>query len=232
MTHTSTNSQVLSADGETPIRQVTINGSPYWQASGRTFPQVAGAEDPPADAGTDKDRTDSSDPPAEKWDEERARRTIDKQREEAKTLRAQLRELDALKAKDAQREREKLSDTERLAAEKADLEKQLAERDTAMREMRTEQAIERAATAQGARKPAIVARLVDRSELEYDRDGNPINADDVVKALLKAEPYLAGTGSAATGVPATPRGSGPLGHEDRVKANIEKLRASGDYQPL
>jgi hypothetical protein len=216
-------------NGETPI-QVRINGSPYWQASGRTFPLVAGAEDPPADPDTDKDKPDGDAP--EKWDEDRARRTIEKQREEAKTLRAQLKELDALKAKDAQREREKLSETERLAAEKADLEKKLAQRDAAMRELRTEQVIERAAIALGARKPAIVARLIDRTELKYDDVGNPTNAEDLVKVLLKAEPYLAGRTEDTNGVPPTPRGSGPVSHGDRVKENIAKLAATGDYNPL
>lgn len=232
--YTSTNKGEMPGAGEMPIL-VHIYGVPMWRdvTSGRTFPLVAGAEDPPPDTDTDKDKPDSGDPPTEKWDEERARRTIDKQREEAKALRAQLRELDALKAKDAQREREKLSETERLAAEKADLEKKLAERESAMREMRTEQAIERAATSHGAQKPAIVARLIDRSELEYDGDGNPTNAEDLVKALLKAEPYLAAKSGGTTGVPGSPRPNGQqMSQEDRVKANMDILRALPDRQPL
>jgi hypothetical protein len=221
--------------GEMPIL-VHIHGVPMWRdaASGRTFPLVAGAEDPPPDPDTDKDknRVNNDDPPLEKWDEDRARRTIDRQREEARALRLQLKELDALKAKDAQREREKLSETERLAAEKADLEKKLADHETAMREMRTEHAIERAATNQGARKPTIVARLVDRSKLEYDGDGNPINADELVKALLKDEPYLVGKGDGTTGVPGSPRSNATLTRDDEVKKNRDELRASPLYQPL
>jgi hypothetical protein len=229
----STTGETPSVDAEMAIRQVIRNGIPLWQASnGRTFPLVAGAEDPLPDPDIDKDttRVNNDDPPAEKWDEDRARRTIDKQREEAKALRVQLKELDALKAKDAQREREKLSETERLTAEKADLEKKLADREALMRELRTEQAIERAATNQGARKPAIIARLIDRSALQYDEDGNPLNADDLVKDLLKAEPYLKGEGT--TGVPASPRANGNISRDDQVKRNKEELGASPHYQPL
>lgn len=235
--YSSTNGQVPGVDCREAIRQVIVNGVPQWRdaASGRTFPQVAGGEDPPPDADTDKDksRVNNDDPP-EKWDEDRARRTIEKQREEAKALRAQLKELDALKAKDAQREREKLSETERLAAEKADLEKKLADNETLLRTMRTEHAIERAATTLGARKPAIISRLIDREAIKYDDDGSPLNAEDLVKDLLKAEPYLAGgPTSGSTGVPPSPRSNGgAISRDDQVNKNVEELRASPHYQPL
>lgn len=238
----STNGQVPSADGQVSFRQVFIDGAPFWQASsGRTFPVVAGGEDPPgdgkrADTGADEAEQESADD----YDKERGFRKIQAQaadlqklKAERDALRAQTRELDALKAKDALREREKLSETERLAAEKADLEKKLADHETAMREMRTEHAIERAATSQGARKPGIVAKLIDRSALQYDGDGSPTNVEDLVKELLKAEPYLVGKGDAAsTGVPGSPRSNGAISRDDQVNKNREELRGSPLYQPL
>lgn len=233
----STNKGEMPWAGEMPIL-VRINGVPMWRdvTSGRTFPQVAGAEDPPpADTdNADKDADPSAD---EKWDEDRAKKAFaalrEKEREREKASRAQAKETADLKARLAQYEREKLSETERLAAEKADLEKEVAEHKATLREMRTVHAIEQAATTQGARKPGIVARLIDKSTIQYDSDGNPLNAEELVKDLLKAEPYLVGTGGGgSSGVPASPRSNGTLTRDDEVKKNKQELEASPHYQPL
>jgi hypothetical protein len=149
-------------------------------------------------------------------------------------LRAQLKELDALKAEAAKRDREKLSETERLAAEKADLETKYAAAQAALRETRIEQAIERAVISQGARKPSIVARIIDRSQLEFDeRQETPTNVERLVKKLADEEPWLFGKVEAAAAVPGTPRSNSTGKTEaDRQREVEDEMRSSGRYARL
>lgn len=44
----------------------------------------------------------------------------------------------------------------------------------------------------GFADPADAIAMLDRTKLVLDDDGNPTNAEDLLKALLKAKPYLAG----------------------------------------
>jgi hypothetical protein len=207
---------------------VYINRAPYWQASdGRTFPLVAGAEDPPPDHNTDEDHTEGDD-----FDKDRALATIRRQRDEAKTLRAQLKELESLKAKERERQDADKSEAEKLRIRLEEAQAKLAERDAAFRRAQVEQVIERMARKHNARKPEHITKLIDHTALTLDDEGNPTNAEDLVKDLLKAEPYLVGKVEATNGVPSTPRPSAPQGHDDRVRDNRAKLAATGDYNPL
>src|SRR5947209_20371238 len=100
-----------------PLRLVTINRIPYWQSqSGRTFPQVAGAEDPPPDDANDENAgNDDAGESADEFDKDRAFRTIQKQRADLKAARerekAAARERDELKAKQRERDEAELSET-------------------------------------------------------------------------------------------------------------------------
>jgi hypothetical protein len=240
VTHTSTNSQVLSADGETLFRLVTINGVPCWQAStGRTFPVVAGAEDPPGDGnsgdgkgdppkkdGADGNSTDDGD-----FDKDRAIGTIKKLRENEKTLKQQLKELETLKAKQKEREDAEKSEADRLKEQIADLESKATKAERELTETLNRTAIERAASKAGAADPEDIFRLLDPDDFERDDAGKVTNADDLVKDLLKRKPYLVGKTGSTNGVPATPRASG-TGHDDKIEENKKKLAASGDYNPL
>lgn len=236
--YSQTNSQVLSADGQVLFRQVTINGVPCWQAStGRTFPQVAGAEDPPAGANSDDGDAgdDDASDSADDFDKDRAFRTIQKQRADLKAARerekAAARERDELKAKQQKADDAELSETERLRKQNTELEREKADLERTRQEERNTRAIERAATKLGAADPDDVFKLLTQSEFEHDADGNVTNAEKLVAALLKAKPYLAAK-AGTNGVPATPRSNGTQSHEDRVKENQDKLRASGLYAPL
>jgi len=235
-----TNSQVLMT-GEMPVL-VKINGIPYWQASGRTFPLVAGAEDPPSDAQNDSGGDEDD------FDKERALRTIKKQREETKAAREEARalkeRLDALEADKRKREDADKSETEKALARLEELTKAQAEAadkaaaaEAKLKQVQVDRAIEQAAGKHGARNPAVIARLLDRDALEFDDAGVPSNAEDLVKALLKDEPYLVASdtddgGNRRTGVPASPRSTGQPRREDRVKEAEEKLIATRQYNPI
>lgn len=225
--------EMPQSDGEMPLL-VKINSSRYWQTStGRTFPVIAGAEDPPpADANTEDEDTDG-----DTFDKDRALATIRKQREREKAAAAELKavraEAAALKAKEQERADANKSELEKTQARLAEREKAHTEAEAKLKRLQVSQAIERAARKHNARNPEVVAKLIDQDALEFNESGEPTNAEDLVKALLKAETYLVGTGNGTTtGVPATPRGSAPADHNERVKANQEILRGLPERQPL
>ncbi len=232
-----TNSETLTG-GEMPVL-VTINGIPYWQASGRTFPVVAGAEDPPADGQHGDDRPPASggarsgteDDGGDEFDKERALATIRKLRDEQKASKAQLKELELLKAKEKEREDAEKSEVERLREQIADLERKATDAEKRMVETSNRQAIERAAAKAGAADPEDVYALLKPSDFDLDDGGALKNADKLVEQLLKAKPYLAGK-PAAQPVPGTPRSNGSQTREDQVKENEVKLIATRKYQPL
>lgn len=236
MQHNPTKSQVLSVDAEMAIRQVIINGAPFWQASnGRTFPQVAGAEDPPADTNTGDTGEDGDDDSGDDFDKDRALKTIQKLRANEKAAkeaaRTAAKERDELRAKQKKADDEQLSETERLRARTTELEAAAAAKDRELQETRNRTAIERAATKAGVVDPEDVHRLLNADSFEHDETGNVTNAEQLVKDLLKAKPYLAAK-VGANGVPPTPRSNGTQTHEDRVKEAEQTLKASGRYAPL
>jgi len=225
-----------SADGQATVRQVILSGLPYWQAStGCTFPQVAGAEDPPPDTNTGDTGEDGDDEPGDDFDKDRALRTIQKLRANEKAARererAAAKERDELRARQKKSDDEQLSETERLRARAAELEAAAVAKDRELQDTRNRAAVERAAAKVGVMDPEDVHRLLNASEFEHDDNGNVTNAEKLVTSLLKAKPYLAGKAN-ASGVPGTPRSNGTQTHEDRVKENVNKLKASGLYDPL
>lgn len=235
MTHNPTKSQVLSVDAEMAIRQVIQNGVPCWQASsGRTFPQVAGAEDPPADTNTGDTGDDSDDESGDDFDKDRALKTIQKLRANEKAARererAASKERDELRAKQKKADDEQLSETERLRARTAEQEAALAAKDRELQETRNRHEIERAAAKAGLADPEDAHSLLKAADFEHDDDGNIKNADKLVAALLKAKPYLAA--KTTNGVPGTPRANGTQTHEERVKATTDILRGLPERQPL
>jgi hypothetical protein len=223
-----TKGETPDGTSEMPVL-VTIHGIPFWQASGRTFPVVAGAEDPPpAGANTE-------DPPKPKegegsgdddFDKPRAMATIKQLRDREKAMRDQLKELDALKAKQKERDDAEKTEAERLKGQLAEAEQKRTETERQLQEVQRRRAIERAASKAGAQDADDVYRLIDQSKLEDDLS----NADKLVEALLKDKPYL--KGKTTDGVPGTPRGNGNVNHSDRVKDAEEKLIATRQYTPI
>lgn len=241
MLKSQTNSQVLSADGEMPIRLVTIHGIPFWQASGRTFPLVAGAEDPPPGDGKNGD---DKPPPSgdlkggtggdgdDAYDKDRALATIKKLRDGEKTLKAQLKELDDLKAKQKERDDAEKSEAEKLREQLADAETKRTAAEQKLKETETRRSIERAAQKAGANDADDVFALLKASDFDLGDDGDVKNADKLVEALLKSKPYLKGKGDGsppAHGNSAGPRPAGSPGAEERTKETEQRLVNSGKY---
>jgi len=84
-----------------------------------------------------------------------------------------------------------LSDLERIKKQHADLQSQhdAYKQHAQARIVRYE--VEAAANKLNIIDPDAAVRLLDLSELEYDDNGNPINAEKLLEKLIKAKPYLA-----------------------------------------
>jgi hypothetical protein len=229
--YSQTNSQALKPDEQVSLRLVELNRVPFWQAStGRTFPVIAGAEDPPADEHTDE----TDDAPQDGSTGAQADPQIARLRREAAEARIKLREanatLDALKAEDQKRKDAEKSEVERLRDQLAETERKREAAERQHKDALVRQEIERAAAKAGAADPEDVYALLKPSDFDIDDTGVIKNADKLVDALLKGKPYL--VAKSTNGVPATPRSNGTQTHEDRVTQNKQKLAASGDYSPL
>ncbi len=130
--------------------------------------------------------------------------------EAAKYRKAQV---DAQKAAQAAADAQK-PDVERQAAKLAVLESEKASWERERQEHYVEQAVARLSGKHAVVDLDAAVRLMDWSELQFDGDGRPTNAEDVLKALLKERPYLAGpprppaasnvNASAGTGAGPTP----------------------------
>lgn len=164
----------------------------------------------------------------ETFDADRAKALIAKLRLEAKTAK---KELSAAGKRLKEREDADLSETERLRREIEAMKLQRQKDAEERQALRDEAAIYDAAVAQQAVKPKLIIRLIDRAALEHDDDGAPTNAEALVKALLKEEPYLKGEAK-ADGVPGTPRPAGTQSLADRVKEAQGKLQQTGQYGRL
>jgi hypothetical protein len=180
-----TNSEALVGEASTLVRNI---GAPYWKTSdGRTFPRVAGAEDPPGD--TD---TESPTEGEKEFDKDRALATIRTQREKELKLEAELKELRGLKSRlktleDEKRERDDAdkSEADRLKSQLATAEQKYIDAARELQDTRIRQSIERAAAKAGAADPDDVYRLLDPSALEINDEGRLVNAEKLVADLLK-----------------------------------------------
>jgi chromosome segregation ATPase len=232
--YSQTNSQALKPDEQVSFRLVELNRVPFWQAStGRTFPVIAGAEDPPppdehsdeTDGATREDGSTGA----------QADPQIARLRSEAAETRVKLREataaLDALKAEDQKRKDAEKSEVERLRDQLAETERKREEAERQHKDAVVRQTVERAAAKAGAADPEDVYALLKPSDFDIDDDGVIKNADKLVDALLKAKPYLVAS-KGTNGVPATPRANGTRSREGEIKDMQDELRQSGRYNPL
>jgi hypothetical protein len=118
---------------------------------------------------------------------------------EAAAARTELKTL-----KDAQ-----LTADEKKAAEVKEREEKAAARETAATERLTSAAIREAAAAAGvpAGSLALIPRLIDRADVEYDDDGEPKNVAALVAKLLKDHPQFAATSGGGGGAGSADGGS-------------------------
>lgn len=119
---------------------------------------------------------------------ETVRSALKKANAEAAKHRKDAKELAAFKE---QIESEKLSQQEKLEKKLADLQKTHDDHLLRTQERIVTTEIRAQAASLGFADLSDAIRLIDRSELEYDDDGAPTNAKEVLESLLKAKPYLA-----------------------------------------
>lgn len=107
-----------------------------------------------------------------------------------KELAKSKQELDDLKTNLAKDEDAKLAKNQEYQKllEKRDTE--LAEAKTRASELQLQVAIEREAVKAGVTDTEAAIKLIDRSKVQVDKDGNITGAADAVKALVEARPYL------------------------------------------
>jgi hypothetical protein len=85
----------------------------------------------------------------------------------------------------------KLSEQDRLQKRATELEQQVQQAQAAERTLRTRLAVERQARAMRLVDEDAAYRLLDQAAITYGDDGEPTNVPDLLKALVKARPYLA-----------------------------------------
>lgn len=117
-------------------------------------------------------------------------------------------------ARDAQTELEKLrtanlSEEERRTKRLSDLEREQSDWARERQELLLERGVERAAAKLGFADPADAMGLLDRTTLEFDKEGHPRNLDQQLQALAKAKPYLLGQRAAGSFDTGTGSGTRP-----------------------
>lgn len=130
---------------------------------------------------------------------------VKKLRSEAAQYRKSLRELEA---KTKEREDAELSESQKLAKRAQELETLLATAERERKERVTRYEVQLMAQKMGVQDYDAAFRLIDQAELEYGEDGQPINVEKVVKALIAKRPYLVAAsagGNTSAGNPSAKR---------------------------
>lgn len=150
-------------------------------------------------------------PDGQPWDPDRAMRTIETLREEARAAKDAVRERDELKAKVEEFEKANLNATEKLQRERDEATARAEAAEKMIADRGLTDAIVAAATEAGSKsgRAEAVARLVDRSAVQTNGDGKPSNLKDLVEKVRAEAPELfeaqVPTGDAEGG----PRTTGP-----------------------
>lgn len=224
--------------GESKVQEAVLvqaNGVMGWRfPSGRFIPMVAGGDGTPPREGEQKPSGEGDKGQEPEKPESYSADYVKKLRDEAAAARVKLKELEEEIKK---RDNEKLSEAEKLqkAAKEAEAKAEDAER-------RYREAMLQNAVLLACLKPEIAIvdpdaayRLLDRSGLEFDKDGNPLNLDDVLKKLKEKRPWLAGgqqggsaPSSGGTANPNRSNSKGTLTIEDIGKMSAEEINRRWD----
>ena len=111
-----------------------------------------------------------------------------------------------------------LSEIERTKAAHAKAQSELETYKRTAQERMVRYEVAARAAALGIIHPDAAAKLLDWSELEYDDDGTPTNADKLLEKLLKNMPYLARPATPEPPAPASPSQPTPAPHAPTVPA--------------
>jgi len=132
---------------------------------------------------------------------ERARKALKDANSESAGRRKRLEELEQAETK---RKEAEMTEAQKAQKAAADLQAQIAElgRQAQVREREQQERVIRyevmlKATGMGVVDPDAAVKLLDWSTLEFDEQGQPKNTEAVLKALMKAKPYLVKAAQAA-----------------------------------
>lgn len=190
-------------------------------------PTTAGGETPPADPPVPAPDSTPVDPPAEEFDKDRAMALIAKLRDETKAAKAQAKDAAEMKARLDAIEAEKLTEAERLQKERDEAVAARAALDNERREDRIRLAVYGQRDELGLASADLAIAALDRSQVQFDEQGQPTNVADLLSALIEREPILKGT-PAKPRVPATDGGAGGgAGAPDLTADELEAVRLTG-----
>lgn len=128
-------------------------------------------------------------------------------------FKAAQKELDEIKAKASKEAEDKLKKDKKWETLATKREAEVAELKADLGKSKIRSAVEREAAKAGATDPADVYGLLDKSQIEVDKDGNIGGVEEAVKVLLEAKPYLKGEGKPVSDIGS---GSNPKSSQEKT----------------
>lgn len=139
------------------------------------------------------------------------------------------KERDELAAKLKSIEDASLTEAEKLKKAADEASGKVTAAEARLRETLTRLEIERAARRLSIVDEDAAYRLLDQGKIEYDSNGAPTNVGSLLDALVKAKPYLVGSGDGGSGGgssnPGRGRGAGDLTRADLAKMTPSQIAA-------
>jgi hypothetical protein len=150
---------------------------------------------------------------------------LDEMRKQLKAVNAESagrrKKLEEIEAAEAKRKQAELSELDQLKVKLAEQEKARLAAESKADEALIRHAVEMAAATMKFHNPEIAYHLLDLAEVSLGEDGKVAGVEDALKKLIKSNPYLVGTGTAAAvETDADKRGSG----KPDPKAYAEDIR--------
>ena len=127
------------------------------------------------------------------WDYERGMATITKLRDELKAAKADSKRATELEARLKEVEDKTKTEEEKRAEKLAEYERTEAARQLEVQDMRLRLAVHSQAAVIGIADADLAYAALNRSEIEYSKDGEPQNVEDILKATLERHPALRAT---------------------------------------
>lgn len=149
-------------------------------------PTDAAGQEPSPPSSSDAGSGEGQDPKPTGGEPSKSQKSTDELRREAGEWRTKFRS----------------ADTAREAAEKAlnaaqgkttSLEQENQQLKTELQELRLGGSVASAASRLGFRNPELASRIIDKAALKFDDKGSATNVEDLLTALIEANPYLANT---------------------------------------
>jgi hypothetical protein len=142
-------------------------------------------------------------------------------------------ELQKLKADEEKRKQAEMTDLQKAEAAKKAADEKNLKLEEDLKTERIKNAVLAEASKQGFEDPQDAYAMIDRAELEISADGKVDGVEEAIKALVKAKPYLLGTGEETAR--RVDINSGNKGRQLK-NANLEEIKKqklkSNRYRPI